>query len=443
MKPLVAIVGRENVGKSTLFNRLVRKNKAVIDDLPGLTRDRNYADVSAHGKEFMLIDTGGFEPLRPDTISTQIREQTQLAIEEADIIIFLADGQAGLNPSDSEIVRMLQTTKKIIFFVINKIDSPKLTNNVAEFYQLGVERVIPISAKNNMGVAELLSEVTAHLPDPEVENVTSSSVKIAIVGRPNVGKSSLVNKIVGNKRLLTDETPGTTRDAIDTTVTYNNQEYLLIDTAGIRRKSKVSIRFEKYCIIEALTSLDRCDVGILLINAQDGVTQQDTKIAHFIYAKGKGCIIAVNKWDLITKDNTTHKSYLEKIRFDLKFLEFAPVLFLSALTGQRVFSILDSAVTIGNNAHKKIQTHHLNTIITEAVRKHPPPYVRNVRNRALKFYYAAQISLAPPHFVVFTNYPRSVHFSYQRYLVNQIREQCGFEGTPIRLSFRERTRKNS
>ena len=440
MKPLVAIVGRENVGKSTLFNKLVGKNMAAIDDLPGLTRDRNYADVNAHGKEFMLIDTGGFEPIRPDTISAQIREQTQLAIEEAEIIIFLADGQAGLNPSDTEVVRMLQSTRKIIFYVINKIDSPKLTNNVAEFYQLGVERLIPISAKNKTGVPDLLSEVTSHLPPPDLENNNESLVKIAIVGRPNVGKSSLVNKIVGNKRLLTDETPGTTRDAIDTTVTFNTQQYLLIDTAGIRRKSKVSIRFEKYCIIEALKSLDRCDVGILLINAQEGITQQDTKIAHFIYAKGKGCIIAVNKWDLITKDNTTHKSYLEKLRYDLKFLEFAPVLFLSALTGQRVFSILESAVQVGNNAQKKIQTHHLNKIITEAVRKHPPPYVRN---RALKFYYAAQISTAPPHFVIVTNYPRSVHFSYKRYLINQIREQCGFEGTPIRLSFKERTRKDS
>jgi GTP-binding protein len=440
MKPLVAIVGRENVGKSTLFNKLVGKNMAVIDDLPGLTRDRNYADVAAHGKEFMLIDTGGFEPLRPDTISAQIREQTQLAIEEAEIIIFLADGQAGLNPSDSEVVRMLQTTSKIIFYVINKIDSPKLTNNVAEFYRLGVERLIPISAKNKTGVPDLLREVTSHLPAPHRENDTEAFVKIAIVGRPNVGKSSLVNKIVGNRRLLTDETPGTTRDAIDTTLTFNNQHYLLIDTAGIRRKSKVSIRFEKYCIIEALKSLDRCDVGILLINAQEGVTQQDTKIAHFIYAKGKGCIIAVNKWDLITKDNTTHKSFLEKVRFDLKFLEFAPVLFLSALTGQRVFSILESAVKIAHHTHKKVQTHHLNTIITEAVRKHSPPYVRN---RALKFYYAAQISIAPPHFVIVTNYPRSVHFSYRRYLINQIREQCGFEGTPIRLSFKGRTRKDS
>jgi GTP-binding protein len=440
MKPLVAIVGRENVGKSTLFNKLVGKNMAAIDDLPGLTRDRNYADVTAHGKEFMLIDTGGFEPIRPDTISAQIREQTQLAIEEADIIIFLADGQAGLNPSDTEVVRMLQSTRKIIFYVINKIDSPKLTNNVAEFYQLGVERLMPISAKNKTGVPDLLSEVTSHLPPPDLENNNESLVKIAIVGRPNVGKSSLVNKIVGNKRLLTDETPGTTRDAIDTTVTFNTQQYLLIDTAGIRRKSKVSIRFEKYCIIEALKSLDRCDVGILLINAQEGITQQDTKIAHFIYAKGKGCIIAVNKWDLITKDNTTHKSYLEKLRYDLKFLEFAPVLFLSALTGQRVFSILESAVQVGNNAQKKIQTHHLNKIITGAVKKHPPPYVRN---RALKFYYAAQISTAPPHFVIVTNYPRSVHFSYKRYLINQIREQCGFEGTPIRLSFKERTRKDS
>jgi len=440
MMPLVAIVGRENVGKSTLFNRLVGKNKAVIDDLPGLTRDRNYAEVAAHGKEFMLIDTGGFEPLRPDTISVQIREQTQLAIEEADIIIFLADGQAGLTPSDSEIARMLQTTRKTILYVVNKIDSPKLANSVAEFYQLGVERLIPVSAKNKTGVAGLLSEVAALLPPVSPGEETGSVVKIAIVGRPNVGKSSLVNTLVGSKRLLTDETPGTTRDAVDTALTYNHQQYLLIDTAGIRRKSRVSIRFEKYCIIEALKSLDRCDIGVLLINAKEGVTQQDTKIAHFIYAKGKGCIIAVNKWDLITKDNTTHKSYLEKIRYDLPYLEFAPVIFVSALTGQRVYSLLESALTVRNAAQRKVQTHKLNTIIAEAVRKHPPPYVRN---RPIKFYYAAQIASAPPHFVLFTNYPRSVHFSYERYLVNQIRGACGFEGNPIRLSFRQRGRKNS
>ena len=440
MKPVVAIVGRENVGKSTLFNRLVGKNKAVIDDLPGLTRDRNYAEVCSREKEFILIDTGGFEPFRPDTIATQIREQTQLAIEEADVIIFLADGQAGLSPSDSEIVRMLQAAARPLLYVVNKIDGPRLSHNVAEFFRLGVEALIPISAKNNLGISELLTALTPLLPAPAGEETTAAAVKIAIVGRPNVGKSSLINKIVGEERLLTDEIPGTTRDAIDTTVCFKDQQYLLIDTAGIRRKSRVSIRFEKYCIIEALKSLDRCDVGILLLDAHEGVTQQDAKIAHFIYAKGKGCIIAVNKWDLITKDNTTHGSYLEKIRYELTFLEFAPVIFLSALTGLRVFSILECALRIGSDTRKRIPTPHLNNLIAAAVRKHPPP---SVKGRALKFYYAAQIGMAPPHFVIFTNYPRSVHFSYQRYLINQIRERCGFEGIPIRLSFKQRSGKNS
>ena len=435
MKPLVAIVGRENVGKSTLFNRLVGKNKAVIDDLPGLTRDRNYAEVISEDKEFILVDTGGFEPFRADSITSQIREQTQLAIEEADTIIFLADGQAGLNPTDTEIVRMLEITKKPLLLVINKIDGPKHKDHVADFFQLGVERLIPISAKNNLGISELKSELLSTLPSILQPEPSDSFVKIALVGRPNVGKSSLVNKIVGNKRLLTDVSPGTTRDAIDTTLTYNHQDYLLIDTAGIRRKSKVSINFEKYCIIEALKSLDRCDVGILLIDVVEGVTQQDARIAHFIYTKGKGCIIAVNKWDLIEKDNTTHKTYLEKIRYELKFLDFAPVLFISALTGQRAFTILESAATILHQAQKRIQTHTLNKIINRAVKNHTPPYVRN---RILKFYYATQIDVAPPHFVVFTNYPRDVHFSYHRYLINQIREHCGFEGTPIRLSFKQR-----
>ena len=436
MKPLVAIVGRENVGKSTLFNRLVGKNKAVIDDLPGLTRDRNYAEVITEGKEFILVDTGGFEPFRADNITSQIREQTQLAIEEADTILFLADGQAGLNPTDIEIVRMLAITKKPLLCVVNKIDKPKQKDHVAEFFQLGVDRLIPISAKNNLGISELKDDLLSTLPSsPQLESA-DSFVKIALVGRPNVGKSSLINKIIGDKRLLTDVSPGTTRDAIDTTFTYNDQDYLLIDTAGIRRKSRVSIHFEKYCIIEALKSLDRCDIGILLTDVTEGVTQQDAKIAHFIYTKGKGCIIAVNKWDLIEKDNTTHKNYLEKIRYELKFLDFAPVTFISALTGQRAFTILETAATIKNQAQKRIQTHALNKIISRAVQKHPPPYVRN---QMLKFYYATQIDVTPPHFVVFTNYPRDVHFSYHRYLINQIREHCGFEGTPIRVSFKQRS----
>ena len=435
MKPLVAIVGRENVGKSTLFNRLIGKNKAVIDDLPGLTRDRNYAEVISGGKEFILVDTGGFEPLRKDNITSQVREQTQLAIEEADTIIFLADGQAGLNPTDIEIARMLEITKKPLLFVVNKIDGPKQKDHVAEFYQLGVDHFIPISAKNNLGISPLKDELLNTLQQSPQEEPSDTFLKIALVGRPNVGKSSLINRIIGNKRLLTDISPGTTRDAIDTTFSYKGQSYLLIDTAGIRRKSKVSITFEKYCIIEALKSLDRCDIGILLIDVIEGVTQQDARIAHFIYTKGKGCIIAVNKWDLIEKDNTTHKTYLEKIRYELKFLDFAPVVFISALTGQRTLSLLGSAAKIFKQSQKRIQTNKLNTLLNQAVKNHPPPYIRN---KQLKFYYVTQIDVAPPHFVVFTNYPRDVHFSYHRYLINQIREHCGFEGTPIRLSFRQR-----
>jgi GTP-binding protein len=435
MKPLVAIVGRENVGKSTLFNRLIGKNKAVIDDLPGLTRDRNYAEVSSGGKEFILVDTGGFEPLREDSITSQIREQTQLAIEEADTIIFIADGQAGLNPTDIEIVRMLEVTGKPLLVAVNKIDGPTQKDYTAEFFQLGADRLIPISAKNNLGIPPLKEDLLNTLPQVLTEEPSGSFVKIALVGRPNVGKSSLINKIVGNKRLLTDCSPGTTRDAIDTTCTYNGQNYLLIDTAGIRRKSRVSITFEKYCIIEALKSLDRCDVGILLIDVIEGVTQQDARIAHFIYTKGKGCIIAVNKWDLIEKDNTTHKSYLEKIRYELKFLDFAPVIFISALTGQRTLPLLESAAKIFNQSQKRIPTNELNTLLNQSVQKHPPPYVRN---KQLKFYYATQIDVAPPHIVVFTNYPRDIHFSYHRYLINQIREHCGYKGTPIRLSFRQK-----
>jgi len=438
MKPVVAIIGRTNVGKSTLFNRIAGRRKAVVNDLPGLTRDRNYAEVNWEEKDFILIDTGGFEPLSYEDLATQIREQTQLAIEEADIIIFLADGRAGLNPSDSEIVRMLQSTEKPIFYVINKIDGPKQRENLVEFYQLGLDHLFPISAKHKVGISELMDEVSANFSILLQEDSKNSCMKIAIVGRPNVGKSSLINKILGNNRLLIDESPGTTRDSIDTNFTLNDQKYLLIDTAGIRRKSRVCLRFEKYCIVEALKSLDRCDIAILLIDALEGVTQQDARIAHFIYEKGRSCIIVVNKWDLISKDNTTYNSYLKKIRDDLKFLDFAPAIFVSALTGQRVFDILKIAPRIYKHCRKRIQTHQLNKIINQAIQYHHPP---SFKNKALKFYYSTQIAEAPPHFVIFTNYPQAVHFSYQRFLINQIRDHFGFEGTPIRLSFKQRKKK--
>lgn len=436
MKPLVAIVGRENVGKSTLFNRLAGKNKAVIDDLPGLTRDRNYAEVRYEDKEFILIDTGGFEPHRTDSLSTQIRAQTQLAIEEADSIIFLADGKSELTPSDYEIVRMLQSTQKPVLYAINKIDRIRDQDNVPDYYRLGVETLIPLSAKNSFGIADLMAALIPHIPDHGAgEILPEAYVKIAIVGRPNVGKSSLINTLAGSRRLVTDTSPGTTRDAVDTTVCYNNQNYLLIDTAGIRRKSRVSITFEKFCIIEALKSLDRCDVGILLLDAVEGVTEQDAKIARFIYEKGKGCIIAVNKWDVMPQDIATLRAHLDRVRYDLPFLEFAPVLFISALTGQRVTSLLKTSSALHKHYHRRIQTHRLNALLKQATETHPTP---RVRHRTVKFYYAAQIAVAPPHFVVFTNYPHEVPLAYRRYLINTIREHFGFEGIPLRLTFKER-----
>lgn len=438
MKPIVAIVGRENVGKSTLFNRMAGKNKAVIDDLPGLTRDRNYAEVRYADRECILIDTGGFEPHRTDTLSGQIRAQTRLAIEEADSIIFLADGKSDLTPSDFTIVRMLQSTRKPVVYVINKIDRVREQANLADYYRLGVDSLLPISAKNGTGIGDLMTAVVAGLPEAEEAAPPEVAVKIAIVGRPNVGKSSLINALAGDQRLVTDAAPGTTRDAIDTIVSFNNRNYLLIDTAGIRRKSRVSITFEKFCIIEALRSLDRCDVGILLLDATEGVAEQDAKIARFIYEKGKGCIVAVNKWDLMPQDVAQLREYLDKVRFNLPFLEFAPVLFISALTGQRVTRLLKTASLLHKHSLRRIQTSLLNNLLRKATERHLPP---RVKNSAIKFYYAAQIAEAPPHFVVFSNHPSAVPESYRRFLINSIRERFGFTGIPIRLSFRNRKKE--
>jgi GTP-binding protein len=436
MKPIVAIVGRENVGKSTLFNRLAGKNKAVIDDLPGLTRDRNYAEVRYQDREFILIDTGGFEPHRTDSLSGQIRAQTRLAIEEADGIIFVADGTSELTPADFTIVRMLQSTRKPVLYIINKIDRVRDQARVPDYYRLGVDPLLPVSAKNGSGIPDLMEALIDRMPALTVEDVPPEvSVKIAIVGRPNVGKSSLVNALSGDQRLVTDATPGTTRDATDTIVSRNHQNYLLIDTAGIRRKSRVSVTFEKFCIIEALKSLDRCDVGILLLDATEGVAEQDAKIARFIYEKGKGCIIAVNKWDLMPQESSHLREYLDKVRFNLSFLEFAPVLFISALTGQRLTHLLKTASLLKKRAQRRIQTPLINDLLRKATERHPAP---QVKNRPLKFYYAAQIAEAPPHFVVFSNHPSAVPESYRRFLINRIRERFGFEGIPIRLSFRDR-----
>src|SRR4030043_1958580 len=341
MKPIIAIVGRPNVGKSTLFNRIAGGKKAIVWDEPGVTRDRNYADVDWEGKIFTLIDTGGFEPVSKDRIFIQMREQCQLAMDEADVILFLMDGKEGLTPSDKEIVDILRRLNKPVFYIVNKIDGPKHEEKVLEFYGLGVEPIYSISSEHGYGVNGLMEEVIKALPSLTEKKWDKDVTKVAVVGRPNVGKSSLINRLLGYKRVLVDEVPGTTRDAIDSIFERDGKKYVLIDTAGIRRKSRIGLRLEKYSIVEALRTIDRSDVGLLLLDSKEGVTDQDARIGGFIHEKGKGCILVVNKWDLIEKDSQTMVEFERKIYSDLKYLSYAPILFISALTGQRVPKILN------------------------------------------------------------------------------------------------------
>jgi GTP-binding protein len=385
MKPIVAIVGRPNVGKSTLFNRLTKTRDAIVHDMPGVTRDRNYGDVNWYDKPFTVIDTGGFEPVSKDKILSQMREQTQLAIEEAQAIIFLMDGREGLTPADLAVSDILRQTKKAVYYAVNKIDGEKHEELGFDFYRLGIDHFHTISAEHNRGVNDLIDEVVQAFPE-ELEDEDRETVNIAIIGRPNVGKSSLVNKLLGENRLLVSDVPGTTRDAVDTILEKNDKKYLLIDTAGIRRKSKVSERLEKYTIVKALGSIDRCNVVLLLIDASEGVTEQDVKVAGYAHEKGKGCIVIVNKWDLIEKDNSTIGKYVEQVKEDLKYMNY------------------------------------------------PPSY----QGKFVKIYFATQIASSPPTFIIFTNYPKGIHFSYERYLENKVREAFGFEGTPFRLLFKER-----
>jgi GTP-binding protein len=439
MKPVVAIVGRPNVGKSTLFNRLMGKKKAIIDDLPGVSRDRNYGSVVWENKPFTLIDTGGFEPAPKELIGSMIKEQVQLAIEEADAIIFLSDGKDGLLPSDKDIVRLLKACGKKVFYAVNKIEGKGDYENLPDFYQLGIEPVYPLSAQHGLGITELLNDVVDSLPkeSPEKEE---EATKLAIVGRPNVGKSSLINRILGYKRLIVSEIPGTTRDSIDTPIRYFGERYLLIDTAGLRKKSKVSLSVERYSIVEALKSIERCDLGILILDAVQGVTEQDARIGGYLYENGKGTLIVVNKWDLIKKNTTTLKKYTEEIRYHLRFLDFAPIIFVSALIGQRVFQILKIIREISHNYRKRLSTSELNRVLKETTSRYPLPFYRR---RPLKLYYMTQISITPPTFVIFANHPEAIHFSYERYLINQLREKFSFSGVPLRLIFRERKRLTS
>jgi len=437
MKPIIAIVGRPNVGKSTLFNRIVQGKKAIVADEPGVTRDRNYADVEWEGKAFTLIDTGGFEPVSKDRIFIQMREQCQLAIDEADVIFFVMDGKEGLTPSDKEITDILRRQNKTVFFIVNKIDGLKHEEKAYEFYGLGEEQIYSVSAEHRYGLDGLMDDVAIILPQGTEEKWNREATRVAVIGRPNVGKSSLINRLLGYRRVLVDEAPGTTRDAIDTFFERDGRRYVLIDTAGIRRKSRISLRLEKYSIVEALRTIDRCQVAVLLLDSKEGVTDQDAHIGGFIHEKGKGCILVVNKWDLIEKDSQTLMQYKKRVYEDLKYLSYAPILFISALTGQRVPKILDLVDEVAEQAKKRISTSPLNKYFGQWVEHYPPPLYKN---RNVKMNYITQVSSSPPTFNIYTNFPEGTHFSYERYLINQIREAFGFQGVPIRLQFRRKSK---
>ncbi|MDD5234271.1 MAG: ribosome biogenesis GTPase Der [Syntrophales bacterium] len=437
MKPIVAIIGRPNVGKSTLFNRIAERKKAIVIDEPGATRDRNYAEASWDGRSFIVVDTGGFEPVSTDRMLVQMREQTNLAIEEADIILFIMDGREGLVPSDQEIAGILRRTGKRVYYVVNKIDGPRHEALTGEFYRLGVDRIFSISAEHGLGIGELMSEAAEGIAAVEEkgEEAEEERIRIAVIGRPNTGKSSLVNRILGIERAIVNPAPGTTRDPVDTPFEFNGKPYLLIDTAGIRRKSRISLKLEKYSIMEALRTLSRSDVALILIDAEEGITEQDAKIAGLAFERGVICIVLVNKWDLVEKDNSTLGIFVKKIKDDLKFLDFAPILFISALTGQRVMNIFKTVEDAYAQYTKRIPTAEINRRVAEFTESNPPP---RHRNRVNSIQYATQTSVKPPTFVLFARAPSALHFSYRRYLTNRIRESFGFDLVPIRLLFRKR-----
>ncbi|HHX02284.1 MAG TPA: ribosome biogenesis GTPase Der [Firmicutes bacterium] len=434
-KPMVAIVGRTNVGKSTLFNRIARERIAIVDDQPGVTRDRIYCEVEWLTKKFILVDTGGIET-GEDTITKQIRVQAQIAIEEADVIVFVVDGREGLTAADEEIAHQLRRTSKKVILCVNKVEDFSLSPAIAaEFWALGLGEPLTISAEHGRGIGDLLDHVIAEFPEDSVLE-DSTALKIALVGRPNVGKSTLINQFVGEERVIVSDIPGTTRDAIDTDFTYDGQEFVLIDTAGMRRKKKIDSGVEHYSVLRALRAIDRSDIVFLMLDAHERVTEQDQRIAGYIHENGKGCAIVVNKWDLVEKETNTMRDYEQEILSKLQFLSYAPVEFISALTGKRVHKLLDLAISIAQQRSLRISTGRLNEIIQDAVAMHQPPSDKGVR---LKVLYATQVQVNPPVFLIYVNNSHLMHFSYLRYLENCIRAEYGFHGTPIILSVKERT----
>ncbi len=439
-KPIVAVVGRPNVGKSTLFNRLAGERISIVQDTPGVTRDRIYADVEWTGRKFTLIDTGGMEIGAEDVILKQILQQAEIAIETADVILFITDAKAGMTDDDKQVANMLRRTKKPVVLAVNKIDNVNRDSmNIYEFYELGIGDPIAISAGQALGLGDMLDEVISYFPENAEAEEEEEVIKVAIIGKPNVGKSSLINKILGEDRLIVSNIPGTTRDAIDTPIEIDGQKYVFIDTAGMRRKSKIKEEIERFSIIRAVAAVERCDVAILVIDANEGITDQDTKIAGIAHERGRAAIIAVNKWDAIEKNDKTMNKYLKDIGNELAYMPYAPRVFISALTGQRITRMLELIQTVHQNHSLRISTGVLNDVLIEATAMQQPPADKG---RQLKLYYMTQVSIKPPTFVIFVNDRELFHFSYKRYIENQLREAFGFVGTPVHFIIREKGKEN-
>lgn len=438
-KPVVAIVGRPNVGKSTLFNVLAGEMISIVKDTPGVTRDRIYADVSWLNREFTLIDTGGIEPESKDIILSQMREQAQIAIDTADVIIFITDVRQGLQDADSKVADMLRRSGKPVILTVNKVDNfEKFMPDVYEFYNLGIGDPVPISASSRLGLGDLLDAVCEYFPEKTEEEEEDERPRIAIVGKPNVGKSSIINKLVGENRVIVSDIAGTTRDAIDTDVVHDGKEYIFIDTAGLRRKNKIKEELERYSIIRTVTAVERADVVLMVIDAVEGVTEQDAKIAGIAHERGKGIIIVVNKWDAIEKNDKTMREYEGKVRQILSFMPYAEIMYVSAKTGQRLSKLYDMIDMVIANQTLRVATGVLNEIMTEAVAMQQPP---SDKGKRLKLYYITQVAVKPPTFVIFVNDKELMHFSYTRYLENKIREAFGFRGTSLKFFIRERKEK--
>lgn len=439
-KPIVAIIGRPNVGKSSLFNRLAGERISIVDDQPGVTRDRIYADVEWLNHKFTLIDTGGIEPDTDDYILSQMRMQAEVAIDTADVIIFLVDSKTGVVDADQEVANMLRKSKKPIVLVVNKVDDMRnQMMGIYEFYNLGLGEPIPISASQSLNMGDMLDEVVKHFPEEKEGSDDEDVIKVAVIGKPNVGKSSLINKILGEDRVIVSDLAGTTRDAIDTDVVIDGQKYTFIDTAGLRRKSKVKEAIERYSVIRTISAVERSDIVIIMIDANEGVTEQDTKVAGIAHESGKGSIVVVNKWDMIDKDSNTMNKHLRELAMDLSYMPYAPRMFISAKTGQRVNKLFQMINTVAANQSIRISTGVINEVLYEAMAMNQPP---SDKGKALKIFYATQVSIKPPTFILFVNDKKLMHFSYLRYIENQMRDAFGFEGTPIHFIVREKAGKD-